>query len=691
MTDAIVTVRELALANAEPQVEVTLTREDQQVFQRVARLFSEDDVIQMSDEIVRVAGLNQVDVEQSLATRLMPMRIRVLRQRDGVAEGDPEPEQPPAPPRYVAELPSTTGDGPREAALRDVLTDRVLANFVLVLEEEVEVQDDFESFKEFVGSLTIGDRKLPFRIRARDFADGKKLWAAITETAGCSAVRYCGMDELSRAISTISPQAAQIRRRKLTTNLGWTVDSQSYLTPSLRISRAGIEVLDSAAEVRVDLGTETPGCHLDLKLLALAELVRVKRHIVEDLLALNIRVATHTLLGATAAAVLYPFAPGAGRFALWLVGQSGAGKSFLAKHFMNFFGDFPVSSGHFTPWSATPNFVQRQGYFFKDALYLVDDYKPEVVQPYQVVRVLQTYADGTARGRLKSDATANVMRPIRGLLYCTGEDVPEHNASAIARSVIVHMPQLEKNMIAGRRCLVECKHYAGVMADFIRWLLVQRRAAVFSSRFAELQDRYYADIAGQQNDIRIATNLALLGASFEQFAEYLADVWPQWREAARAFVEEELVTIRADMLGEAKEQQASEVFLRTLADLIRFNHVRIDGLRMQRDGDHKPMIGRVSGNRGPGPMPGAGQRGDSFEICTSLALAQVNASLRQQGRAELKITERALLQQLREDGKLLGADGEKLDPRVNPTSRVRLEGNGQVRAFAISQRELLGE
>jgi hypothetical protein len=358
---------------------------------------------------------------------------------------------------------------------------------------------------------------------------------------------------------------------------------------------------------------------------------------------------------------------------------------------MNFFGDFPVSSGHFTPWSATPNFVQRQGYFFKDALYLVDDYKPEVVQPYQVVRVLQTYADGTARGRLKSDATANVMRPIRGLLYCTGEDVPEHNASAIARSVIVHMPQLEKNMIAGRRCLVECKHYAGVMADFIRWLLVQRRAAVFSSRFAELQDRYYADIAGQQNDIRIATNLALLGASFEQFAEYLADVWPQWREAARAFVEEELVTIRADMLGEAKEQQASEVFLRTLADLIRFNHVRIDGLRMQRDGDHKPVIGRVSGNRGPGPMPGAGRGADRLEICTSLALAQVNASLRQQGRAELKITERALLQQLREDGKLLGADGEKLDPRVNPTSRVRLEGNGQVRAFAISQRELLGE
>ena len=50
------------------------------------------------------------------------------------------------------------------------------------------------------------------------------------------------------------------------------------------------------------------------------ELARVKRHVVEDLLRLSEATVTQTLLGATAAAVLYPFAKGAGRFALWLVG-----------------------------------------------------------------------------------------------------------------------------------------------------------------------------------------------------------------------------------------------------------------------------------------------------------------------------------------------------------------------------------
>jgi hypothetical protein len=127
-----------------------------------------------------------------------------------------------------------------------------------------------------------------------------------------------------------------------------------------------------------------------------------------------------------------------------------------------FFGDFPLESASFTTWGATGNFIQRQGYFFKDALYLVDDYKPELAKfPQEVVRVLQAYADNTARGRLRSDATANVLRPIRGLLVCTGEDVPEHHASAVARSVIVKVPQQAKNLAAGNRCKAECQNYSG--------------------------------------------------------------------------------------------------------------------------------------------------------------------------------------------------------------------------------------
>jgi hypothetical protein len=682
MNDFALNLEEMGIGGDEPRAALVLSRGGDEVLRREVRVFSEDDMIAASNDVAAGSTVPQADIDQAFAELIEPVRNKWLRARDGQpAEESAEGPQA-AVARYIAVLPKAEGEGPQEPAIRDAAGDRVLTNFVLTLEEDVRVQDDVESWREFAGRLTTAAGTSPFRIKAADFADNGKLKGALFAAGGCGLVIHASMDELRRAVSTISTEAGEVRRRTLTTNFGWTADKTAYLTPSLQISQAGIEVLDETAAVRVDLGSEVPACQLDLKKLEGDDLLRVKRHVVEDLLALSEPAVTHTLLGATAAAVLYPFARGAGRFALWLVGMTGAGKSFLAKLFSNFFGDFPVSSAPFTTWSATPNYVQRQGYFFKDCLYLVDDYKPEVVQPYQVVRVLQTYADNTARGRLKADATANVLRPIRGLLVCTGEDVPEHNASAVARSVIVRLGQGEKNVAAGTRCLAECESYSGVTADFIRWLLAEDRCAAFAQRFAELQQRYYGDVAGQQNDIRVATNLALLGAAFEQVAEYLGDVWEGWQGAVKRFVEEELVAIRDAMLGEAKDQQASEVFLRTLAELVRFSHVRIDGLPGQDDVQHEPLVGRAVG---VGPAPGDAR----LVISTSLALAEVNAFLRKQGKTELKGTESALLQQLREDGKLLGPDGRPLTAG-DKTRRVWLEGR-QRRAFAVSRRELLGE
>jgi hypothetical protein len=692
MNDIELTLQEVGNESGEPQVALVFARGGEEVRRCEVRVFSEDDIIAASNEMTGAGTIPQVDIDQAIAELIEPIRIKWLRSRDQQPErkSEEKPLEGPqvAVPRYVAVLPSAEDGGPREPGIRDFLNDRVLANFVLTLDEDIEVQDDVESWREFAGRLITPSGTSPFRIPAEDFADNSKLKAALFAAGGCELVIHANIDELRRAISTISKESGQVQRRRSTTNFGWTADKKAYLTPSVGISEVGIEVLDEKSELRVDLGSETPGCHLDMKKLEGDQLLRVKRHVVEDLLALNDRVVTHTLLGATAAAVLYPFARGAGRFALWLVGRTGAGKSFVAKLFSNFFGDFPVSSAPFTTWSATPNYVQRQGYYVKDALYLVDDYKPEVVPPYQVVRVLQTYADNTARGRLKSDATANVMRPIRGLLVCTGEDVPEHNASAIARSVIVRVPQEKKNVAAGTRCLKECELYSGVMADFILWLIAERRTEAFANRFVELQQRFNDDVAGQQNEIRIATNLAILGAAFEQFAGFLSDVWEGWQEACRKYVDGDLLAIRGDMLTEAKEQQASEVFLRALADLIQFGRVRIENME-QQNAQQSRVIGHLSGRRGPAV---GGQDTERLEFCMSLALAEVNHHLREQGRPELRATERALLQQLREDGKLLSHRGAPLtDPNAEPTFRARIPNMGQRRVFAISRRALLGE
>ena len=292
----------------------------------------------------------------------------------------------------------------------------------------------------------------------RSYAETLRRLTLRTELSATPEVQiHCRMDMLRTAISAISSQGEPIQRREFTTNFGWNAQSNSvefnFLVPSGRITAKGFEPNDDLLSIRVDMGDEELARFLDMRSLDRNELQRVKKQIIDDLLPLHDRTVTYSLLAASACSILQQFAPGVGRFALWLVGLTGSGKSFLSKLFMNFFGDFPMSSGRFATWSSTPNYLQRQGYFFKDALYLVDDYKLEVVQHYNIVRILQTYADGTARGRLKSDATTNTSRPIRGLFISTGEDVPEHSASAMARSLVIKVPQREKDLGRGNRCV----------------------------------------------------------------------------------------------------------------------------------------------------------------------------------------------------------------------------------------------
>ena len=202
---------------------------------------------------------------------------------------------------------------------------------------------------------------------------------------------------------------------------------------------------------------------------------------------------------------------------------------------MNFFGDFRVNAGRVATWASTANYIQKAGYYFKDAFYLVDDYKPELVVQGQVIRILQNYTDRTGRGRLRQDTSSNTTRPIRGLLVSTGEDIPEHSASAIARSIIIEVPTKQKDIGRGRRCISECHQYSGVTADLIRHLIAKNRMVPFRKLFQSLQSKFTALISGVQNDTRIANDFALLAAGFAEVARYFRDVWPDCGEQTKCF------------------------------------------------------------------------------------------------------------------------------------------------------------
>ena len=472
--------------------------------------------------------------------------------------------------------------------IRDRESDRsALTNFELLLEEDHKIEDEIEPHTAFVGHLHASNRNLPFRIRAEDYASDEKFRAALYSAAGSDIQIDCKMAELRNAVAVISPTRLQ---RCSTTNFGWTEGNDAYLVPLGRITCNGFEEFGADAALRLDLGECQQATHLGMHPLPPSELTAVKRHIVEDLLLLHHRNVTHALLGLAGAAVLRRFSGVFHRFAGWLVGETGTGKTLLVRLFMALFGDYrPGDDNRFASWCWTPNTIEKAGYYFKDALYLVDDYKTGTTWHHQIVRLVQAYGDGAARGRLKSDATFNPVRPIRGLLCATGENTIDHEASSLARTVLIPVePVKQKDFDRRQRCIDRCGSYNGVMADFLHWLLVHGRTSEFASRVKGYEARYYQQVCGQPNDARVAANLAVLAAAHAQFAEYLGDVWPAWHDEMRRFGEEDVPALLTQMMGAVREQRVIEVFWNTLGDLVRHGRVRLD----ETDSGHAPAIGK---------------------------------------------------------------------------------------------------
>lgn len=544
-----------------------------------------------------------------------------------------------------------------------------LTNRVIVIERDTLVEDEGETLRHFEGRVTLHGVATDFKVSSDEYGIGFKLLAAIYQAAGPKVRVYCKTEVLARAISSVSAP----ERRATTSAFGWSAEGDEYRTPSVRIDAEGIHPTGADDPVRVDLAEKPCAGNLDFVAPRTGELDRLKRHVVKNLLPLHYRRVTYVTPAAAALAVLIRFVSGMNRPAVWLVGLTGGGKSFVAELFQNFFGNFPVELGSAVgSWSSTAYFLPQQGYLFKDALYLVDDFKPEVVRHADVVKLLQNYADGSARGRLNRDATSNVSRPIRGILLATGESLPELTPSALARTVIVAVESRSKQVQRGGRCLALRHRYPSLKAGFIHYLLRHDRPGHFEARVGELQQLYYGPIIGAQNDLRIAG--------------YLGGAWPDGEEKTRAFVERDLAAVRDEMVGAVKGQQASEIFLATLGALVEHGRVRVEGWASRGVSDpglkYQATIGKVVPRQGGRPL--------ALDICTSLALEVVQESLRKQGRPPLPATARSLPDQLAADGKLLDRDGRAIDPeaRGGKTHDAKLQGSTR-KAFRIAADELV--
>jgi len=523
-----------------------------------------------------------------------------------------------------------------------------LTNFIPRFDCDVRIQD-VETNTVFEGDLETESGRRRFRITAADYADNHGLRARLYEVGGATIQVLCLMDKLRQAVSALSNP----RQIEVTKHFGMNADGSSYLVPGGCVSANGFERTSGGGSfINVDLRDEEKARHLRLGSEGPDKIAKVRHHIINEFVRLQPAVITLSCLAFVALAVLHRFSGRAWRFVLWLVGPTGAGKSFLARLIQCFFGDF-LQPDAIATWGATVNFLERQGYYFRDCVYLVDDYKRGTCKPDQVVKLIHRYADGTSRGRLKRDASTNRSWPIRGMLLSTGEELPEHRSSLVARCIPIRVPHGEKNIKLGHKCMDMANLYPAFTASFLHYVFRNDIVAKFKNMVDQEERSFYHHLlAGRPNDARIASNFGMLMAAFEVMAEYLSDIWKEKGQTNVNQYRRDLRHLAMSGTGDVSGERASVVFMDTLRSLLEAGEVVVESAGY---GDTKrTIVGKI---RQDDP--------EAVYIFTRLALREVAQTLSRANLPPLDAGERSLVQQLREDGVVL----------QQRTRQMRLDGS----------------
>jgi hypothetical protein len=460
------------------------------------------------------------------------------------------------------------------------LTSITLGNFSIELEVDIVTSDGIDTVRWWSCKIIVSGMQIPFKAEAERFVTTSEF-ARLLVDAGGSHVKFenHNLQDIRLAMQEISDP--QYRNVRITFGLK---DNHTYETPSVIIDRDGVKTVD---DCDVDLLEIENASNLDMDVITDEEFQTVGNHILIDLLHIHERYPVNCLFGHT---FMSPFGTAISEvrgwtgehIGLWLLGTTGCGKSYTAARFQNFFGHFN-REGSVISWSSTPYRIQYTGYYFKDALFLVDDFKISYFRGNKgkmaaMTEVLQNYTDGRCRGRLTSDIKARKGHYIKGNLVVTGEDLPHNESSVVGRYHIIKMDKSGMNREAGRKCLEYQHLYKGFMARFIAWVIRQERyAEQIVDRINQFRDGFIGDRTSTNID-RIAQSFAYNLTGYEMFCKFMCTNKFIEQDKAR-----EMVTVhKSDLEREIDSlatfvhaSTASEVFIATLRDLINSGRVKI--------------------------------------------------------------------------------------------------------------------
>lgn len=455
----------------------------------------------------------------------------------------------------------------------------VLCNFTIDLTKDVYADDGIEPRRIYTGDVVVNGSRFPFEEMAKKFVISSDFGRVLASAAG-SVARFENrtLQDIRLAMQMLSKPIC----KSVVATFG-LADDHTYVTPTMIIDRDGIRRVEDS---NVDLSDSGNASNLDLDIISDEEFRTAGENIINHLLNIHNRyfvdcLIGHTFISPITSAILKSDQWSGERIGMFAVGMTGSGKSFTATRFQRFFGVFN-SDKTITGWSSTPYSIQRTGYFFKDAIFLVDDFKVGYFKGNRskyaaMIEVLQNYPDGQGRERLTADIQARKGYHIRGNVLITGEDLPPE-ASIVGRYHIVNVNERDKNRGEWRACF-ECQHlYRGFMARFILWIIRQDGYAdrvvdqINTLKLEIIADRTTANID------RLAQSLMYNLAGFELFCDFTCESGfiDAYRRATM------IETHRNNLIGEIESmatfihsQTAAELYLTTLRDLVSSGALKI--------------------------------------------------------------------------------------------------------------------
>ncbi|MGC4192906.1 MAG: DUF3854 domain-containing protein [Thermomicrobiales bacterium] len=451
-----------------------------------------------------------------------------------------------------------------------------LTNFAAEIREEIVADDGLSERGELLiaGTLANGRALSPVRVPTNRFESLQ--W--VTTAWGTAPIIVAGSgnrDRVREAIQRLSPDV--IRRREYT-HPGWRrVDGVwMFLTQDAVLGPTGVV---AGIVVRLD----NPASGICLPAPSGVKATRTAILSVKALLDLAPRRLMVPLIGAIFRALLIAIAPV--DFALFLVGPSGVMKSELAAVIQRAFGVGFDRTSLPASWAATPNFLERVSFDFKDCLLVIDDFAPAGspidVRRYHATadRVIRGAGNAAGRGRMQADGSVRPSYPPRALILGTGEDIPS-GYSIRARMLVLEVGPGDVNPIilaryqdgSNRECLAQAT------GAFVIWLAgrIERVREDFGPAVRTLRGQLHATGI----HARTPDALAQLGASWQLWIRFGVEAGAFTRDAGQtlwAEIWQTLVDLGSAQSGHLHQEDPVQRFLDLLTGAIASGAAHIAG------------------------------------------------------------------------------------------------------------------